>query len=310
MTVPRGRAPHGIVWTELLDQLEFPASTARARVACGDWHRLYPGVYSVVPPSLLRREGRWLAAVKACGPQAALGFRDAAALHELVPCNHRRIEVVIPAGCDRRPKGIDVHRSRTLRPQDVVVISHIPVTTVARTILDVCEVVSQSRAERVLEQAEVLEVLDESALREQVELNAHRRASRILRGLLDRYEYNLGAVMNDFEAALERELRARSAPAPLKNHWLCPDDGGPAIQPDFMFPAQRVAVLLDGFKFHRSRQKFERDIRNDQRMIGVGWLPIHVTPRQAREETARVIAVILDQLKARMQPPRASTDLR
>jgi hypothetical protein len=299
MSPPRGHAPHGVVWLEFLRELGFPDSTARSRVRSGDWHRLYPGVYSVAPLALLRREGRWLAAVKACGPRAALGFRDAAALHGLRGCNRSRVDVLVPVGCDRRPRGIEVHRSRTLRPQDVVVIDHIPVTSVARTILDVCELLTPSQAERVLEQAEVLEVLDEYALREQVQHNAHRKAARTLRELLDRYEYDHGAVRNEFEAALAGALRAAGAPPAHKNRWLDPGDGGAPIQPDLMFPAQRVAVLLDGFTFHRSRQKFERDVRNDQRMLGIGWLAIHVTPRQARDETTRITTMIIEQLRLR-----------
>lgn len=46
------RAPHGIVWTELLRELGVPKTTVEARARSGRWHRLYPGVLSVVPPHI------------------------------------------------------------------------------------------------------------------------------------------------------------------------------------------------------------------------------------------------------------------
>lgn len=62
---------------------------------------------------------------------------------------------------------------------------------------------------------------------------------------------------------------------------------------------QMLVVHGDGFQFHRMRRKFERDTRNDQRLIVAGWLPIRVTYEQARDEMPRLIQMILRQLEIR-----------
>ena len=117
-------------------------------------------VYSLTPPSLLSREGRWLAAVLACGPDAVLSHRSAAALHGLRPTDRLGIDVTVPRRTNRQHQGVDSHRSTTLTADDVTVVRNIPCTTVARTIADIAEVIRAAPARAVFEQAEQEEVLD------------------------------------------------------------------------------------------------------------------------------------------------------
>ena len=48
---------------------------------------------------------------------------------------------VVNASSPRRQPGIKVHRSVTLRPEDVTLVENIPCTTIARTQLDLADVV-------------------------------------------------------------------------------------------------------------------------------------------------------------------------
>lgn len=91
------------------------------------------GVYSLIPPHLLTREGRWMAAVLACGPGAVLSHRSAAALHGLIRGGGVRIDVTVAGNSRRMPPGVEVHRSKTLVPTDAMRVNNIPCTTVART---------------------------------------------------------------------------------------------------------------------------------------------------------------------------------
>jgi predicted transcriptional regulator of viral defense system len=294
-------AKHGIVSVRELRAMGVPDSTVRSRVQAGRWYRIYRGVISVVHPSMLRPEGRWLAAVRACGEGAALAAREAARLHGLRSRRRSRIDVIVPR--HRHPKlgGIDVHRSCTLRASDITEVNGIPVTTVSRTIFDCAGLLTRDELERLIGEAEIQEVLDNRALRELIALNRNTVAAKRLAELLDSYEYDRGVVLNDFEQDLRNALRDAGAPPPLKNRWIVLSDGGPPVQPDFQWPDARLALNADGFKFHRSRVKFERDTTNDQRMIDDEWLPMHVTYRQARNprERARVIATVLRQLRKR-----------
>src|SRR5438477_8530835 len=74
---------HGVFTLDQLRSCGVPSSTVRNRAATGRLHRLYRGVYSLVPGELLTAKGNWMAAVLACGEGAVLSHRSAAALHEL-----------------------------------------------------------------------------------------------------------------------------------------------------------------------------------------------------------------------------------
>jgi hypothetical protein len=116
------------------------------RVARGALRRWYPGVYSYGPGEL-SREAEWMAAVLAAGDGAVLSHRSAAALWELRRDRRVISEVLAPRG--RRPTGpVLVHSYRRLDPRDVTVRNGIPVTTVARTLVDLADVLTRTNSRR------------------------------------------------------------------------------------------------------------------------------------------------------------------
>ncbi len=88
----------------------------------GNLFRLYRGVYAVGNPNI-SREGRFLAAVRACGALAVLSHYSAAALHELVFWDGRPFDVSAPN--QRTHPRINVHRPKTI---ERVIVKGIPVT--------------------------------------------------------------------------------------------------------------------------------------------------------------------------------------
>src|SRR5207253_552452 len=75
-------AQHGVVSLDQLCALGISDRAVHSRADCGRLHRIHHSVYSLAPLDLLGRDGRFMAAVLACGPTAALSHRSAAALHE------------------------------------------------------------------------------------------------------------------------------------------------------------------------------------------------------------------------------------
>ena len=127
---------HGVVaYTQLL-WAGLSAKGITRRVRSGRLHRIYRGVYAVGHTNL-SREGRWLAAVLACGKSAVLSHESAAELWGISPTSPATIHVTVPAtgGRARRP-GIVVHRSTTLTSAVTTRRNGIPVTTHARTLRD------------------------------------------------------------------------------------------------------------------------------------------------------------------------------
>ena len=124
-----------VTYRQLLEAGLCPSGVAK-RTTAGRLHRLHRGVYAVGHRAV-SREGRWMAAVLACGDGAVLSHMSAAALWELLRPVDGRVDVSTPARSGRaRRVGIHLHRCTTLTSGSITERSGIPVTTPARTIED------------------------------------------------------------------------------------------------------------------------------------------------------------------------------
>ena len=289
-------AQHGVFTSQQAVVLGIPARTVRRRVAAHRLHRVHNGVYSLVPPELLSRNGRFMAAVLACGAGAALSHRSAGALLELIRADRAQIDVTVPSRNGRgRRAGIHpirIHRSGTLRPTDVRLIDGIPCTNVARTLFDLAGVFGRRRIERALDQAAILEVLDLNALNEQLDHNAKRDEASKLRAALRHHLPGSTPTWNEFEERFLAMTRAARLPDPEVQQWLDLGDGEPMIRADFIWRAQRLIVETDGWETHKSKGAFESDRRRDQRATVAGWRPVRVTWRQLISEPGRLARML------------------
>src|SRR4051812_38001013 len=135
--------------------------TIGRRVTQGRLHRIFTGVYAVGHPALTR-EARWMAAVAACGQGAWLSHFDSAVLWEFQDRLGPRVHVTVR--WQRSIDGLIVHRTRRLDPDEVTRRKGIPVTTVARTLVDLTEHLSEDRLLRAMREAEFRRLLDLDAL--------------------------------------------------------------------------------------------------------------------------------------------------
>lgn len=266
-----------------LDQLEAIGVSRQAvykRAKQGRLHRIYPAVYSLVPRELLRREGHWMAAVLACGRGAVLSHRLAAALYDLRRTDRANIDVTVPGRSRRGHRGIDVHCSITLTTADVATVNGIPCTTIARTMLDLAEVVDRRSVERAYDQAEILQVFDLRALEDQIARNSTRPAARVVKSILNEHYIGSTATQSELEEAFLALVRKLGLPPPRVNQWIDLGDGEPMIWADFVWHEQRVIVETDGRRVHGTHQARERDPRRDQRAMVANWRPMRTTWRQ------------------------------
>ena len=105
------------------------ADAIATRVANGRLFRVYRGVYGVIPNLTL--EGQFLAAVKACGPDAVLSHFSAAVLYGWFDWDGRFPEVTVTN--PRKHQGIFSHRSGDI---ERTIFKGIPVAPPARVIRD------------------------------------------------------------------------------------------------------------------------------------------------------------------------------
>jgi hypothetical protein len=264
----------GVVTVAQLCSLGVPRTMAESWVRHGRLIRLYRGVYAV-GHDVMRNEGRWLAAVLACGEGAALSYAAAAALHGLRASRGGLIDVSVPR--DRRAqRGIRLHRSRRLAG-DITTVQGLPVTTPTRTLIDLARVLRPDDLESVAAQAQRRGLIDYARI--------DAGAPLVLRKLVGR-----GPVL--IRARIERKLRsaliAAGLPEPEMNAWLT-HGGGEQWQPDMLFRRQRVIVELDDDS-HKTTKAFELDRLKDTVRQADGWLTPRYTLRRVDEDLPGVLA--------------------
>jgi hypothetical protein len=193
---------HGVAgYPQLLD-LGLSKAAVDRRVRRRELHRIHKGVYAVGHTGLSPR-GRELGAVLACGATAVLSHRSAAGLWSLPVPSHRRIEVT--AARSRKARAdILVHTSRTVEADDRAVKEAIPVTSVARTLVDLAEVLSEARLARAVHEAEVRRIFDLGAVDRTLGRVSGRRGRHRLRRVLAAYR----PEDHELESEAERRFRA------------------------------------------------------------------------------------------------------
>jgi very-short-patch-repair endonuclease len=268
------RRQHGVVSRGQLLALGLGATGIAERVRTGRLHRIHRGVYAV-GPARLRTEGYWLAAVLACGPRAVLSHRSAASLWELRPSAAATMDVTVPTQSGRaKRRGIRVHRSGRLAREETVVRDAIPVTTVARTLLDLADVLPTQAVKRAIDEAEYRGRFDLTSLRAVVENNPGRRGAGVLALAREPAQRTRSDLEDDFLAFCRRQRLPRP-------------EVGPSIagyEVDFAWPEARLIVETDGRAAHRTRRAFEDDRTRDRRTVRAGYKTIRLTDRALTEE--------------------------
>jgi very-short-patch-repair endonuclease len=277
---------HGVVSAGQLRSLGLDGCAVARRVAGGRLHRVHRGVYAVGHPAL-SVPGRLLAAVVACGPQAVLSHRSAASLWGFLPSSRARIDVSTPQRGRKGSRGVLLHRLRSLRPEDVGEHDGIPITTVARTLVDLAAVLDERRLRRAVHEAEVLRLLDVAAVEASIERANGRRGLVTLRRLLD---VPAPPTRSELEAAFLDLCGDAAVPAPRVNARV--RVGARTVTVDFLWPEHGLVVETDGAAAHHTRRAFEDDRRRDVDLQLAGLRVARFTWRRLTREPGEVAAAL------------------
>jgi very-short-patch-repair endonuclease len=258
---------HGVVSTAQMLAAGLTNPGIRRRVQAERLYPLYRGVYAVGHQALTWRS-HLLAAVYACGPNALASHRAAGALHGLVRSAH--VEVTAARGCKPKP-GITIHRSRTTSDQDRTVSAAVPVTTIARTLVDLADVLTAERLAKALHQAEILRVFDLEALEQAQQRAGARRGRHRLNRVLAAYQPEPHFLRSEAERRLKRLCESHSLPQPQFNVWVA------GYELDAYWPDARFALEIDGAATHHTRHAFHADRRRDRVLATAGIQVSRVT---------------------------------
>ena len=209
--------------------------------------RVHRGVYRVghVAQSV---EAVYLAAVWACGEGALLCGLAAAHLLGLLPGAAPRAEVVAPS--ERRIEGVRVRRSRGLDRCDAFAWRGVPVTSVARTMVDLASVLSLDALARAFHEAGIRYDTRPAQVEAVLQRRRTSHGAANLRAVIHGDE---PVLLSALERRFRRLLRDARLPLPVTNR---PADGR---RIDCRWPDHRLTVELDGYRYHRSRHAWERD---------------------------------------------------
>jgi hypothetical protein len=161
-----------------------------------------------------------------------------------------------------------------LAPQDFTLHDGMPVTSLARTLLDLSAVVRPQELAVAIDRAERLRIFDLSAVVDVLNRANGRRGANALRRAIAAYEPSTQ------KSELERRfkellLTAPDIPTPFFNALV--EGEASTHEVDAFWESQRLAIQLDGFAFHRTRRDRERDAESDAQLELVGLRVMRLT---------------------------------
>ena len=242
-------AAHGVVTRAQLHRAGVTDAEIKQRLRIGALIRVHRGVYRVghCAPSL---GAHYMAAVLACGEQAVLSGRAAGYLLGLLRGSAPPPEVTTLT--HRRVSGVTTRRAREL---DAMTWRGIPVTTVARTLVDLAGELREDELARACHEAGVRHrttpAMVEAVLARRPRAPGAAKLRRILHG-------DVHVTLSRLESRFLERLREIDRPLPVTNRPA----GGRRV--DCRWPEQRLTVELDSYRYHQSRHAWELDRRRER----------------------------------------------
>ena len=170
--------------------------------------------------------------------------------------------------------------------EDRTVVDRIPVTTIARTILDLAEVLNLRQLRAILEQAERIRLFDLNDIEATIARNPGRRGIKPLRALLK----DAVDLAPESRLALERAFldfcKLHDIPRPHINTAVA------GYEVDACWPDHRLVVELDSRTFHATRAAFERDRQKDAAVQLADYRVVRITYRELTRNPEGVASLL------------------
>lgn len=283
-------AQHGVVaWRQLQDLGVRPRQCRwlleRGDLVATERREIYRT--PVVAPD---EHQRVMAAVLAAGEEAIASHITAAALHGVAGFRLNGATVHVTVAHGRHPDGpkATLHFSRALPASHVAERDGIPVTTAARTLLDLGRLLRPARVERALDDAlaaglvttaDVERVLHDLA-------GPGRAGTKLMRELLEERGDGFVAPRSRLERRFLDLVRAEQLPDPRREVDLGTETEWNG-RVEFVFdPA--VLVEIDGRRWHTALLDMERDDQRDNVFRSEGFIVLRFRYRTLRDRPAVV----------------------
>lgn len=225
-----------------------------------------------------------MAAVLYCGDGAVLSHGSAAALLGFGSEIPGQVEVSVRSPNSHHHRGLRVHRRPALRDDALGFWDGIPVTGPAQTIIDLAVRHDRITVERMVDEADRLDLITPPQLRAALQSHAGEPGVARLRTWLDRRTFRLT------RSVLERlflPITSRvGLPVPETKVWVN------GFEVDFLWRDLRLVVETDSLRHHRTPAEQSRDHRRDQAHAAAGFTSLRFTHEQVRYEPEHVREVL------------------
>src|SRR3954452_6762741 len=191
-------------------------------------------------------------------------------VHVLVPRHHRAVD------------GIVFQRDRRLEPADVVIHRGIPVTTVARTLVDLSDVLTPYQLAFVMHQAAFRRRFSVAATMAAIKRGNGRWSLGVLKEAITLHLAGSAGTRSELEDAFLALLQAEAIPEPLVN-MACQGE-----EVDCHWPDRRLVVEVDG-PGHARPSAQRNDARRDARLRAAGYTVLRFTDVQINERPSEVL---------------------
>lgn len=251
-------AAHGVVTRQRLLRAGVTTGEIRQRLGTGALLTEHPGVYRVGhrAPSV---EARYLAAVWACGDGALLCGHAAGHLLGILKGPAPVAEVMTPT--ERRVAGVRTRRSRHIDPMDATRWRGIPVTTVARTIVDLAAGLICDDLARACHEAGIRHATTPAEVEAVLDRHTNSPGAAKLRLIL---RGDVRVTLSRLEERFLERLREAGLALPVTNRRA----GGRRV--DCRWPEQHLTVEVDGYRYHHSRHAWEQDRHREREARALG----------------------------------------
>ena len=294
------RRQAGVVARRQLIAVGWSSSRLHRAVARGRLIQVARGVYRVAGAPWSRAAAQH-AAILMAGDGALLARWSAAELHGIADPRRGPVEVVAPHP-RKEPEGagrlLRLKCTRSLPDHEQSERSGLPVTSGARTLLDLADVASRSRLAELVAAGVRVGACTLQEMMDVIEAHPNARGRARLRHALEVLGDDGSRSRSNVEVAALQALLDASLPRPVVAHRVVDERGRLIAEIDLAYPHLRLAIEIDGFRWHSSPERKRRDEQRQNRLVLAGWTVLRFSASEVLARPERLVAAVRRILQA------------
>ena len=291
------RRQHGLITRKQALDAWFTRHQVEHRVSRGSWTAIEQGIYLLASHPATWKTSTLAAVLRTNG---VASHRAAGALWDIDGIRAGRPEVTVPHASKVRSRIANVHRTTQWDRIEATTRSGIPVTGIARTLLDMAWWLSQTQLLIAIDSARLRNLVDWPDL-----YTVYRRHSRQgrtscgpFRVMLDQHLGEQTMSRSGWNRLVQRMLTDAGLPRPKLEFRVEGPDGFQADL-DLAYPSQQLGIELDSASWHLNRTSFENDPRRRNKVQNLGWSVLNFTWADYIERGHDLVATVRTALERR-----------